>query len=180
MKKYLSLVIFSLIGLYTIAQTPQVLFYGYIEEGKFEDPNSSKKRKKEKAPEKLKGVKIYVYNEDSLYSTIEARESGFYALLLNAGANYRVTFEKENYFCKSFELDCTHAQYPSNEGAIKCLTDVSLFKKIDNDDLLSLCKVPFAKCAFTNGDMIWDMEYTERAREKFYELAQPYYMAVEK
>ena len=167
----------SLIGLYTFAQSPQVLFYGYIEEGKFDDPNLAKKRKKEKAPEKLKGVKIFVYSEDSLLNTVEARETGFYALLLNAGISYRITFEKDNYFCKSFELDCTDAQYPSNEGAIKCLTDVSLFKMIDNDDLLSLCKVPFAKCKFINGDMIWDMEYTERAREKFYELAQPYYMA---
>jgi hypothetical protein len=27
---------------------------------------------------------------------------------------------------------------------------------------------------------VWDMEYTERTREKFYQLAQPYYLAEKK
>jgi hypothetical protein len=181
MKKLSVLAIFMLLGLWTLAQEPQVLFYGYVEEGVFDDPDASaKKKKKEKLPEKLKGVKIFIYENDSLMNTVQARETGFYAVLLDAGKKYRVTFEKEGFFCKCFELDCRDVQYPDTDAAMKCLTDVSLFKKVEDDDLLSLCKVPYAKCSYKDGDMVWDLDYTARAKEKFYELAQPYYMAAEK
>ncbi|HEY8403656.1 MAG TPA: hypothetical protein VIK71_03510 [Flavobacteriales bacterium] len=180
MKKYITLIFLALVSYWGLAQTPQILFYGYVEEGVFENPNSTKKRKKEKAPEKLSGVKIYVYEGDSVTNIVNARETGFYAILLNAGKRYRVTFEKEGFFCKSFEMDCRDAKFPETDAALKCLTDVSMFKKIEDDDLLSLCRIPYAKCSYQNGEMVWDMEYTARAREKFYELAQPYYMAMEK
>jgi hypothetical protein len=139
MKKLSSIIVLFLITLYASAQVPQVLFYGYIEEGVFENPNESKKKKKEKTPDKLKGVKVFVYEGDSLMHTVQARETGFYALLLDAGHKYRVTFEKEGYFCKCFELDCTDVEYPDTDAAMKCLTDVSLFKKIEDDD--PLCKM---------------------------------------
>jgi hypothetical protein len=182
MKKLLSITLFMMLGLFCFAQAPQVLFYGYVEEGVFENPNSTKRKKKDSVPQKLKGVKIYIYHADSVVSIVEARETGFYAVLLESDKVYRVTFEKEGYFCKSFELNCNEVKYPDDDAAMKCLTDVSLFKKVDDADLLSLCKVPFAKCAYNNstGDMEWDLEYTARAKTKFYELAQPYYMASEK
>ena len=181
MKRFIIITLCSLCGILTFAQSPQVLFYGYIEEGVFTDPASDeKKAKKQRTPEKLKNVKVYIYKQDELLNTVTARETGFYAILLDAGVNYRVTFEKDGYFCKSFEIDCSKVQFPDTDAAMKCLTDVSLFKKVENDDLLSLCKIPFAKCAYQEGEMVWDIEYTERAKEKFYELAQPYYMAAGK
>jgi hypothetical protein len=181
MKKLTSVLFFSLCSIVLFAQVPQVLFYGYIEQGVFEDPFKTKK-KKEKAPEKLKDVKVFVYVNDSLIRTADARPTGFYAVLLDAGQKYRVVFEKEGYFCKCFEMDCMEVQAPGDEGALKCLTDVSLFSKVDDVDLLSLCKVPYAKCKFdlASNDMDWDLEYTARAREKFYELAEPYYMAAKR
>jgi hypothetical protein len=180
--KNLQLTLVLLLAIVTAsAQTPQVLFYGYIEEGVFVDPSGdAKKSKKQKAPDKLKNVTVYVYQGEEIVNTITARETGFYAVLLTAGKKYRVSFEKEGYFCKSFELDCTNVQFPDTDAAMKCLTDVSLFKKVENDDLLSLCKIPFAKCAYKDGEMAWDLEYTAKAKEKFYELAQPYYMAQDK
>ncbi len=178
MKRFTLITLLSLACFWSVAQAPQVLFYGYVEEGVFADPSGDgKKAKKQKPPEKLKNVKIYIYKQEELLNTVTARETGFYALLLDAGMNYRVTFEKDGYFCKSFEIDCTKVQFPDTDAAMKCLTDVSLFKKVENDDLLSLCKIPFAKCAYKEGEMLWDIQYTERAKEKFYELAQPYYMA---
>jgi hypothetical protein len=181
MKNVLLSALFALLGLTIHAQTPQVLFYGYIEEGLFQDPSGDvKKSKKQKPPEKLKNVKVFIYQGEEMLSTLSARETGFYAILLDAGKKYRVTFEKEGYFCKSFEIDCSKVEFPDTDAAMKCLTDVSLFKKVENDDLLSLCKIPFAKCAYKEGEMSWDIEYTEKAKEKFYELAQPYYMAAGK
>jgi hypothetical protein len=182
MKKLCTILSLLLITSVISAQNAQVLFYGYIEEGVFTDPNGDapKKQKKQKAPDKLKNVTVYVYKGEETVSTINARETGFYAVLLDAGSKYRVTFEKEGYFCKSFELDCTNVVYPDTDAAMKCLTDVSLFRKVENDDLLSLCKIPFARCAYEEGEMVWDIEYTQKAKEKFYELAQPYYMAADK
>lgn len=178
MKKVFTFTLLLLAGLYMSAQTPQVLFYGYIEEGVFVDPTGdTKKSKKQKAPEKLKNVKVFVYKGGDLQNTVSARETGFYALLLEAGSVYSITFEKDGYFCKTFEIDCTKVEFHGSDAAMKCLTDVSLFKKVDDDTLLSLCKEPFAKCTFKDGEMAWDIQYTEKAKEKFYELAQPYYMA---
>lgn len=162
------------------SQTPQVMFYGYVEEGKLDiEETDKKKRSKEKPAAKLTGVNVYVYEGETLLSTQTARETGFYAAILNSGKTYHVVFEKEGYFCKSFELDCTNVTYPTEDAAIKCLTDVSLFKKVDDADLLNLCKVPFAKAKFDNSihNLVWDMEYTARIKTKFQTLAQPYYTA---
>lgn len=178
MKNFLLISTLCLSFLWSHAQTPQVLFYGYIEEGVLQDPAGDvKKKKREKAPDKIKDVKIFVYSEGELVTSVNGRETGFYAVLLNAGKRYMVTFEKDGFFCKSFEIDCTALEYPDTDAAMKVLTDVSLFKQVDDASLLSLCKVPFAKCAYADGEMKWDIEYTEKAKEKFYDLAQPYYMA---
>lgn len=169
-------VLFSAVDMWS--QIPQVLFYGYIEEGVFEDEDAVATSKKKKA-KKLSDVTVYVYIGDSLQSTQKARETGFYASLLNSGNVYRIVFEKNGYFCKCFELDCREVAYPSDDMAIKCLTDVTLFKKIDDADLLNLCNIPFAKAVFNSSqnNLTWDMEYTARIKEKFFALAQPYYLA---
>ena len=162
------------------AQSAQVLFYGYIEEGAFENTDEKKKKKKERAPEKLNNVRIAIYTSDTLMSEIEARETGFYAVLLSAGSQYKVVFEKEGYFGKTFSLDCRDVQYSDTDAALKCLTDVSLFKSVQNNDLRTLCEEPYARCAYREGQMMWDMEYTSATKEKFYEMAQPYFMAAQK
>jgi hypothetical protein len=175
------LICLSALTAFTQLETPQCLFYGYAEEGQFENPDAPK-RKRERPPHKLESVKIYVYIGETLLSTQEARESGFYALLLDAGKRYRVVFEKEGYFCKCIELDCQEVVFPSNEASLKCLADISLFRKVEDDGLLNLCKYPFARCAFNTEtkEMEWDMEYTDRTKQKFYQLAEPYYLAERK
>jgi len=183
MKTYLSILVLIFITTLSQAQVAQMLFYGYIEEGVFDDGAiHTRKKGKEVEAKKLEETKIFVYVKDSLYRTVDSRKTGFYALLLEAGQKYHVVFEKQGYFCKCFEMDCTDLTYSSDEGAMKCLTDVSLFKKVDDADLLSLCKVPYAKCKFdvASNEMQWDLEYTEKAKNKFYELAEPYYMAQKK
>lgn len=162
------------------SQVPQVLFYGYIEEGHFEMEETNSSSKKIKAPSKLSDVTIYVYCGDSLISSEKARETGFYASILNSGNVYRVIFEKQGYFCKCFELDCRKLQYPADEAAVKCPTDITLFKKVDDADLLNLCNIPFAKASFdlSHTNLTWDMEYTARIKERFFDLAQPYYTAM--
>ncbi|MDZ4823748.1 MAG: hypothetical protein SH856_09835 [Flavobacteriales bacterium] len=183
MKRILSVIALVLTASCLWAQVPQVLFYGYIEEGIFQsDVVKHKKKGNDETPKKLSDARVFVYVGDSLLRTMDARSTGFYALLLDGGEKYRVVFEREGYFCKCFEMDCRNVAYNTEEGAMKCLTDVSLFKKVDNADLLSFCKVPYAKCKYDTEtiDMAWDMEYTQRAKEKFYELAEPYYLAQKK
>ncbi|MCC6601415.1 MAG: hypothetical protein IT223_12190 [Crocinitomicaceae bacterium] len=179
MKKSLFTLLLTCVILLSHAQSnhSQALFYGYVEAGKFEPP-SVEKKKREKSPERLSDVKIYTYIAETLISVQNARETGFYALLLNSGQKYRVVFEKDGYFCKCFEMDCSKMELNGTEDALKCLTDVTLFKKVDDANLLNLCKVPFAKCSFDpdKKEMLWDLGYTELTRDKFHELAQPYYI----
>lgn len=155
------------------------MFYGYVEEGQIESPSTDTKKRKKSAP-KLSEVKMYVYSNEQIITNADVRETGFYAAVLPAGKKYHVVFEKEGYFCKSFELDCTDVRRPSDDMAIKCLVDVSLYKKIDDQDLLNLCKVPYAKAQFNSQtlQMEWDMDYTEKIKSKFELIAQPYYTAL--
>jgi hypothetical protein len=180
MKKLISVIAVVALTMTIQAQTAQVLFYGYIEEGIFESTDESKKKKKEKNPTKLDDVRISIYTSDTLMSSVEARETGFYAVLLSAGSQYKVVFEKEGYFCKTFALDCRKVEYSNTDAALKCLTDVSLFKSVQNTDLQSFCSEPFARCNYEDGQMVWDLDYTAVTKEKFYEMAQPYYMAASK
>jgi hypothetical protein len=71
-------------------------------------------------------------------------------------------------------------EYSATDAALKCLTDVSLFKSVQSSDLQMLCSEPYARCNYQEGEMIWDLEYTAVAKEKFYQLAQPYSMASHK
>lgn len=161
---------------YTLfCQSPQLMFYGYVEQGRLEQPDSGRKAK---GSEKLRDVRLFVYAEDSLVSMTSSRETGFYATLLQQGHIYKLVFEKEGYFCKCFEIDCREIVY-GEDAALKCLTDVSLFPKIEDSDLLNLCKIPYAKASFNKeaGDIEWDMKYTEKIKQKFIALAQPYYTA---
>jgi hypothetical protein len=180
MKKAILVLTVVCASLSSWSQIPQVLFYGYIEEGKFETEDENSSNKKAKAPTKLSDVTIYVYSGDSLISSEKARETGFYASILNSGSVYRIVFEKQGYFCKCFELDCRQLEYPTDETAVKCPTDITLFKKVDDADLLNLCSIPFAKASFdmSHTNLTWDMEYTARIKEKFFDLAQPYYTAM--
>jgi hypothetical protein len=177
MKKLITALAIVAISLTMQAQSAQVLFYGYIEEGVFENADETKKKRKEKAPQKLSDVKISIYSADTLMSEVNARETGFYAVLLGSGSQYKVVFEKEGYFCKTFALDCRDVDYSSSDAALKCLTDVSLFKSVQNTDLQTLCMEPYAKCSYGDGQMVWDMEFTAMAKERFYQMAQPYFMA---
>jgi len=181
MKKiYLTLLVVCISSL-VFAQSPQLMFYGYIEHGQLEEEDAGKK-KKAKAPSKLKEVNVFVYAGDSIIQSLKARETGFYAALLPKGNVYHVVFEKEGFFCKSFEIDCRDIEFPSDDAAIKCMTDVSLFPKVEDSDLLNLCKVPYAKAQFdkSTGNISWDMAYTDRIKQKFIALAQPYYTATSK
>jgi hypothetical protein len=47
-------------------------------------------------------------------------------------------------------------------------------------DLLNLFNIPFTKVLFdiSHTNLTWDMEYTAQIKEKFFDLAQPYYTAM--
>lgn len=178
MKKITTLLLIFCFSKIAFSQTPQVLFYGYIEQGILEE--NEEVTKKSKGPAKLRDTKLFVYSQDSLIQIINSRETGFYAALLNEGQVYKLVFEKEGYFCKCFEIDCRNIEFADTDVAIKCLVDVTLFPKIEDSDLLNLCKIPYAKASFNEEtqEIVWDMAYTEKVKSKFLALAQPYYTAM--
>ncbi|MFN8776699.1 MAG: hypothetical protein ACK5XV_08035 [Flavobacteriales bacterium] len=182
MKNLISALFFGLLtsGSWAQGEVPSCLFYGYVEEGQFDEADS--KKKKAKLSSKVANARIQIFVGDMLQSEQESRETGFYALMLPAGEKYRVVFEKEGYLSKCFEMDCRKLSVPAADMAYKCLVDVSLFRQVEDTNVTNLCKIPFARCTFdpAEGEMVWDMEYTVRTQEKFYQLAQPYYLAEKK
>ncbi|MFM7731266.1 MAG: hypothetical protein ACKO6L_09525 [Flavobacteriales bacterium] len=172
-KSILTACITWLIATYSFGQKPQVLFYGYVEEGKIEQSDD----RSNKEPKKLKGVEIKVFDGATPIKTISARETGFYGVLLEAGPIYQVVFSKEGYFSKSFELDCRELFYPEDGSAVKCLSDISLFKEVDSAELRELSQTTYAKCSFFNGQMAWDQSYTAQSKNKFMSAARSMYTA---
>jgi hypothetical protein len=174
--------ILCLIGLSVSAQSKpaQCLLYGYVEAISTESATLEKDN--HQLPNRLSNVTIYLHDEDSLLLSRKGRETGFYALILPGGKKYRVTFEKEGYFCKTFEFDLHQLDATSDGDALKCVADVELFPLVDNKELRDLSTETFARGTFnpSNKQLVWDRDYIMQKRQRFYELAQPYYLAEKK
>jgi hypothetical protein len=180
MKKILSTLSVLLVAVAMVAQTPQVLFYGYIEEGYFE--TNMPKKVADGEPERLQGVKVKVMVGDEVVHSINCRTTGFYAVLLKEGQLYHVVFEKDGYLPRTFELNTAGLEFPNDEATIKCVADVSLYKKVDNTEVAAFVKAPFARCAYNKGkhEMVWDMEYTRQTKSQFANMAEPLYSVMKK
>lgn len=180
MKHILSTLSVLLLAIAMTAQTPQVLFYGYIEEGYFE--SNMPKKVADGEPERLQGVKVKVMVGDEIVHSITCRNTGFYAVLLKEGQVYQVVFEKDGYLPRTFELNTAGLEFPNDEATIKCVADVSLFKKIDNPEVAEFVKAPYARCTYHKGkhEMVWDMHYTGEVKTKFANMAEPLYSAMKK
>lgn len=170
MKTLLTLLIAFIVSFNIHAQHAKVMLYGYTETGSMEVKTENRRSKK---PTKLDAVTIQIFVNDELVSSVKSRETGFYATLLDAGTKYKIVFEKEGFHCKSIELDCTNVVYPDHEPAIKCMTDISLYPQTGSQELIDLCKQPFAKAKFDSatGGMEWDMAYTEKIRAQLNSFA---------
>ncbi len=171
MKTLLTFILVVFLGEMLCAQKTQVMFYGYTESGSIATEIEQKRAKK---PQKIAEVNVNVFCKDSLISAIKSRDTGFYAILLEAGQDYKVVFEKEGYHCKSFQLNCSKISASEGEQAIKCLTDITLYPKKENQELIDLCSTPFAVAHFdiTTGNMEWNMEYTEKIKAQLYSVAE--------
>lgn len=171
MKTLLTFFLVISLGEVLCAQKAKVMFYGYTEAGSI---HAEQEQKRAKKPLKIADVTVNVFCQDSLISTIKSRDTGFYAVLLEAGKEYKVVFEKEGYHCKSFQLNCTKVMASESEQAIKCLTDISLYPKKENQELIDLCTTPFAMAQFdcTTGNMEWNMDYTEKIKAQLYSIAE--------
>jgi hypothetical protein len=180
MKKLFSTVLMALVVTFAFAQKPQVLLYGYLEEGYFE--SNMPKKVKEGQPENLQGVKVKVVLDGQEVHNITCRHTGFYAVLLEEGKTYDVLFEKEGYLPRMLELNTAGVEFPNDEATLKCVADISLFKFVDNKEVALFTKEPYAKCAYDKGkkEMVWDMAYTENAKHKFAQMAEPVYLAMPK
>jgi len=177
MKKLYSTLIVLCTAITMFAQTPQVLFYGYIEEGYFE--SNMPKKVKEGEPERLQGVKVKVMIGDQVIHQINCRNTGFYAVLLKEGETYHVVFEKDGYMPRTLELNTAGVEFPDDEATLKCVADITLFKAIDNPEIALFSQTPFAKCTYSKDkkEMVWDMTYTQNNKAKFAQMAEPVYLA---
>jgi hypothetical protein len=159
----------------TQAQGPQVLFYGYIEEGYLESNMPNKV--KENGPDRLKDVTVTVKSGETVIKTAKCRNTGFYAVLLPEGEVYDIVFTKDKYLSRTFQIDTKGIQFPKDEASVKLVADISLFRKCDSPELMDFAKQPYAKCSFDKKrrEMIWDMDYTKKTKEQFASMAESFY-----
>jgi hypothetical protein len=180
MKKLFYTVLMALVVTFAFAQKPQVMLYGYLEEGYFE--SNMPKKVKEGQSEILQSVQVKVILDGQEVHSIMCRHTGFYAVLLEEGKTYDVLFEKEGYLTRKLELNTAGVELPNDEATLKCLADISLFKVVDNKEVALFIKEPYAKCVYDKNkkEMVWDMAYTENVKHKFAQMAEPVHSAMPK
>lgn len=153
------------------ANTPKLLFYGYVVEGSFEVPDATKNKKENMTPT-LSDVCVQVYVGDSIYKEVHNRNTGFYAIVLECGRDYEVAFTKMGYVSKRFKLCPTQIPASGIKKSFKLFTDVTLFQNDETINLDQYSSVPVAICSFNPSKkrMVWDMDYAQQAMDEFLKL----------
>lgn len=173
MKKILTLITVVLSLSVTHAQKAQLIFYGIIEEGMFQDTKDDTKQGKNKP---LKDVNVHVYLAGEQISTTTSKETGFYGVLLKAGSTYEVVFEKDGYFSKTYVMNCKNLKHSTDGSALKCPMDIDLFKALENAELQKMTEKPYGMCSVAQNQLKWDVDAMTANRKKFYEIGRPLYL----
>lgn len=145
---------------------PKVLLYGSVSEGNTEDVLSPG------SPESatfVKDVMITVTCGEEIVSEYSNRQTGFYSVILESGKKYKVSFHKDGFITKNFEIDAESVLPSDNKKSFKMYTDVTLFSKPEKGDFSSYDRLPVAKCNFNpeKDRMEWNMEYARMAFNHF-------------
>jgi hypothetical protein len=153
------------------AQASKVLLYGYIEQGDY-DKLSSKKFQ-QPAPV-LDEVTIEVTSNNEKVQTRVNRESGFYAVVLEAGVKYDVKFMKDGFLDKIFEVDIADIPDDEYDESFKMFIDVALFPEIPGADMTKFETTPMALCKYNTvrDKIIWDMGHAKRSFDEFVKSAK--------
>lgn len=153
------------------AQASKALLYGYIELGDYD--KLSNKKFQQPAPV-LDEVTIEVTSNNEKVQTRINRESGFYAVVLEAGVKYEVKFKKEGFLDKIFEVDIADIPNDSYDDSFKMFIDVALFPEIPGADMSKFETTPMALCKYNSvrDKIIWDMGHAKRTFDEFAKSAK--------
>ena len=160
-----------LAGIGAQATEAKILLYGYVIEGNVDELFAQKQKKQ--APTFMKDVRIQVFENDSVVRDFTNRNSGFYALVLEAGKDYEVSFSHSGHIEKRVFIEGAQIPDKEYEQAFKMFTDITLFPKIENVNTDEYGSKVIARCVFNEGKerMMWDMPYAQNAFNEFIEMA---------
>ena len=166
MKTILSTLLLALAFSVQASDLPKVLLYGSVTEGA---PEAVLSPSDTSVNTFVKEVLITVTCEDEVISQYTNRSTGFYSVILESGRNYTVSFSKDGFISKSFEIKTDEVVPLEKKKSFKMYTDVTLFTKPNKGDFSSYEKLPVAKCNYNDEKerMEWDMEYARMAFNHF-------------
>lgn len=158
-------IVLALVATFSQASLPKVLFYGNVVDGKVTDLIAPEDKVEENY---IDGVTITVSCEGEVIREYNNRSTGFFSVILEGGKNYMVTFSKEGYISKRFQLNSEEV-VPIDKKSFKMYTDVTLFTKPREGDFSAYEKQPAAKCKYNDKKqrMEWDMDYARMAFNHF-------------
>ncbi|WP_306644114.1 hypothetical protein [Sanyastnella coralliicola] len=170
MKKLTLSILLALIVSVASATLPKVLFYGNVIAGDIGDIVAPTEKVDETF---MNGVMVTIECEGEVIREYANRSTGFYSVILDSGKKYMVTFSKDGFISKRFEIN-TEAVVPLEKKSFKMYTDVTLFEKPDKGDFSAYEKQPVAKCKYNNTKqrLDWDMDYARMAFNHFVKTAK--------
>lgn len=159
------------------AEGTRVLLYGYVVEGDFSSVLDDKPSKEDPAP--IESVSIHIVVGDSTIKTVSNRTTGFYSVILPAGADYKIKFSKGGFLPKTFAINAAELPAQANKEAYKLFTDVTLYPETASASAALVGNLVTAKCHFDNKKkrLMWDIPHAVDAFERFMRLADPERMA---
>lgn len=179
MKSGLLSVLFCCILSALFAGEGKVLLYGYVVEGDVE--SAMEKDRRNAVPIAVSDVTVQVFSGDTLVLEQINRQSGFYSLVLPTGIDFQISFKKEGFISKNFQVLGSSVPEGEYEEAFKLFTDVSMFPESGKATEMTCGKLVSAQCLFDSRKkrMSWDIDHAIQAFEQFMSVAAPHRMAME-
>ena len=150
-----------IVGLYTSAQTDNLLIYGTV--------------KDYYTAQNVDSATVTIFKEGAIHSSFTTNASGKYEFELGYGYEYKLLFEKPGMVGKSVVINTSGVPLDEQKGGLAMNIEMALFKHIPRIDY-SVLQQPIGKCKYdpvTNA-LAWDLEYTEHRRTDLNRLMKEY------
>jgi hypothetical protein len=117
--------------------------------------------------------RVQVLSEGLLVESVKTDSLGLYKLELLPNKRYHITFQKEGYLDKVFEIDGRKYNHKKNRAHLM-ESDVALFRDLGDQELRNYVQMPSAKCRYYRNrkEFKWDMMYAESQQKHFLKLLE--------
>ncbi len=96
----------------------------------------------------MEEVTIDVTSNFEKVQTHISRETGFYAVVLDVGVDYQVTFSKPGFIPKVFSIDVKDIPQYAYDESFKMFIDEALFPELSGADMTKFETMTMASCKY--------------------------------